>query len=466
MATYTWKNFTTAKADLAKRLGDPTNVHWLDDELGRYIVDSLRTFNSISQLHKTRAVFATQAGLPFYDLTSSANPNAFTGGTGAGAANPPAFVGYSVTVQSLINDIQYHLMEPPTTNFALQTPAMTEQYTLDNIVRAMERRRNQFLLETGLHQSRSQVPYGAPPGSGRISLSDSIMTVRRAAWLDLSGNYSNLFRNDEEDAATLRPDWNLSFSTPETYSVYLTPLVSLQVLPISGDGGTVDLITVNAPADMDETSPTSLLNIPDDYAWVLKWGALAELLSKDGPAYDPDRAKYCEQRWAEGVRWATLTPLIQQAYIMEASVLTSALEDFDTLQPSWQNVQGQPTDIAILGRNLLALTPVPDNVYSLTLDLNRNMPVPVAGADFLQVGRELYDVILDYAEHLALFKSQGVEFEGTFGLLNNFVRLALQHNAVLQAEAKGYNIMKSLSYVEEIQKPRRVPLLEEAGVSG
>jgi hypothetical protein len=82
------------------------------------------------------------------------------------------------------------------------------------------------------------------------------------------------------------------------------------------------------------------------------------------------------------------------------------------------------------------------------------MPVPSADGDFIQIGREYYDAILDYAIHLASFKRQGTEFEGTYQLLNNFMKLALRYNDVLKAEAANYDIMMALSSKEEMDRPR------------
>lgn len=446
--SYSWLTFAQAKTALANRLGDTSKIYWLDDELGRYIKEALRTFNSVAQIYRERCAFNTIPNQTYYDLTSTVD-------CGALSTNPPALVGYSVLDRDLINDIQYSLIEFPTTNWALQTPAMTDQFTLNDIVRAIERKRNEFLLLTALHQTHSQVLYGPPAGSGRVTLSDSIIYIRRVAWKTADNSYIPLWRDDEESANFLLPNWANNPDTPITYSAFMTPPVSLQIIPPSNDVGTVDLITINNPPNLDETVGT-LLNIPDDWTWILKYGALADLLSKDTQAYDPMRSQYCQKRYEEGIRFALSTSLLQQVVIDGIAVAPMSFEDFDAMLPSWQNqAAGTPTDMAVAGRNLIALTPTPDsNTHGVQLDVVRNIPIPANDAAFVQISREHFESILDYCVHIAMFKDEGPEFEATIPLANNLLQLAMQHNAVLRAEAKDYSVMEKYSTKEEIDRPR------------
>ncbi len=452
--SYSWLTFAQAKTALASRLGDTSKIFWLDAELGLYLQDSLRTFNSISNFHKDSVSFLTNNGFTFYDLTSTIDIGSITSGTGALSTNPPALCGYSLTDRDLTTIIQYHLIEPLTTDWTLNTPAMSEQFSNDDIVRALERRRNLFLLETGIHLTHSQVSYTLPNTTGRISLSDSIIDIRRASWLDSNSDFSPLWRSDEFESSTLKPSWNTTQATPESYSFYLAPKVSIQIIPRSNANGTLDLITVNNPSNLN-TSTNVLLNIPDDFAWVIKYGALADLLSREGQAYDPVRAKYCQSRWEHGIQIAINYSLIQQAYVTDSPIMCQDIHDFDSLLPTWQDSTGTPTDIAICGRNLIALYPTPNSsLTTISLSILRNSPIPAIDADFLQIGREQFDIILDYATHLAMFKCSGVEFESTFPLLERFMSISMENNNRLSAEARNFSIMKNLSNKEEIDRPR------------
>jgi hypothetical protein len=330
---------------------------------------------------------------------------------------------------------------------------MTEQYSNDDLVRAIERRRNQFLLETGIHLTHSQVSYTVPNTTGRISLSDSIIDIRRASWLE-SSDFNPLWRMDEWDANTLRIGWNTTTGSPSEYSFYLTPKVAIQIIPRSTNAGSIDLITVNNPANLDTSTGISL-NIPDDFSWILKWGALADLLSRDGQALDSGRAKYCQERFQQGLEIALQYSLIETAYIDDVAIQPQSITDFDSLTWNWQDLSGAPTNIAICGRNLVALSPVPDGIYTITLDINRNAPMPSLDADNIQIGKEQFDIILDYAVHLAMFKQGYSEIQQTLPLVDRFLKVALGNNSRLSAEARNYDIMKALSRKEEIDRPRR-----------
>lgn len=458
---YSWLTLIEAITALAGRLSDPSKIFWIDNELSSYLLESLRTWNSVSQFYRDRCTFNTQDSIAFYDLTQSSNPNSITGGTGSGASNPPALLGYSLTERNLINNIEYHLIEPINTTWTNWNG--TDQFTMDDIVRAIERRRNLFLLLTGLHLTNSQVNIAI--GDGRTSLSDSIQLIRRVAWVDIDGSHLPLWREDEQSANFLSPNWAINPSTPIAYSTILSPPVAIQVIPPPNDNGILDLVTVNNPSNLNEQVGT-LLNIPDDFAWVVKWGALADLLGRDGQAFDPARSEYCEKRFQEGVRFALLGGTINNVVLDGITIAPSDISDFDSMLPTWQNISvttgGNLEDIAILGRNLIAISPVPNaEAHSVQLDIVRNMPIPSMGGDFIQVGREHIDAILDYAVHLAMFKVGGTEFIATLELANRALGQAMIHNLYLKAEAKDYDLMQGYSKKEEVDK-RRFRKMEEA----
>lgn len=446
---YTSITFNQLVTDLSSRLGN--SQFWILAEKQEYIKESLRTFNSIAQFYKQRCTFNTQNGIAFYDLTQTSNTNAFTGGTGSGSGNPPAIVGYSLTDRDIINNIQYNLMESVTSDWVNSLPAMTEMFTLGEILSAIEDARNQFMFTTGVHLTHSQVNYNPPPSDGRVSLSDSTINVRRVSWKDQDNVYSPLYLDDEQNATSFNNGWEITPSTPDSYGLILSSPIQVQVIPISTDVGVLDIVSVNNPNDLNQVVGT-LLNIPDDYAWIIKYGALGDLLGKDSLAYDPQRSEYCRLRFEEGIRLIIQNGLIYQSAINGIYTLPSDIYELDHYNPTWQNSSGQPTDITMLGRNLVALSPVPNDVYSVQLDLVRNMPIEIAG--FVQVGKEHINSILDYATHLAMFKCGIAEIQSTLPFVDSFMQMAMMNNEKLNAESKNYSLMKKISRKEEIDKPR------------
>jgi hypothetical protein len=179
------------------------------------------------------------------------------------------------------------------------------------------------------------------------------------------------------------------------------------------------------------------LNVPNDFAWIIKWGALADLLGRDGPAFDPSRSAYCQERWTSGIDLVRLSTTVMTAYIDGVQIQPDSAFDLDTAYSGWENnAPSTPFFFGQAGLNMIALANPPDAfAHSVQVDALVNFPVPVADGDFLQIGREFYDVILDYAEHLAAFKMAGAEFEATSKHYERLVTAAQQQNARWRAQS-------------------------------
>ena len=412
---YTHTTLAVAKTQLATRLGDPTKTFWVDAELGRYINEALRTFGAMSAFWRERAQFVTVAATPFYDL-----PTQF-----------PTLLPRTLTDRDLILDLQYALIETPDATLWNGT----DMFTLDELAKALERRRNQFLAETASVLTRTLPVIGAPAG-GRFSLTDSVVDVRRLSLLDPGGVHHHLWRTDEYAmTAFTQGQWAVTPVPPYAYSVLATRPLEVQIAPVPNDTYTADLVTVDSGATFAPATGATLVGVPDDLAWVLKWGVLADLLGKDGQARDPQRAQFAEQRYRQGVEAANMMATVVMAEINGVPLVMDSLHSLDAYRGEWQDTTGTPDTLAAAGLNLVALSPVPNAVFSVTMDVIRNTPVPVLDADFLQIGREQLDSILDYAEHLAAFKMAGAEFAATVRQSNNFLLATMQYNWRLAAAA-------------------------------
>jgi hypothetical protein len=449
-------------------------VLWLSAELDLYLTEALRTFGLLCGYWKQRATLNTSAAASFYDLTVEC----------------PAAFGQTVLDQDLVTQIEYHLLETPSPT----AWAGTEMFTLDDITQAIQRRRNQFLLETGCVLTHSSVS-SLPPPVSRFPLADNVIDVRRLAWIDSGGSYNsvgvgygirfglpkngltgtaatdlqkivvnNLWREDEEIANAFMIRWNLTPGSPLCFSVALTPPLQVQLFPALLDVGNLDMVSLNTGADLDPTSGV-LLGIPDDLSWVVKWGALADLLNKDGPGRDVIRAAYCEERWNFGLDLANLLPSVLQAYINDVGVRIDALADLDAFCPNWQNEQGEPQFMGMSGLNLLALAPRADATpWSVTMDVVCKAPIPATDGDFIQVGREELDVILGYAEHLALWKKGAFDIKSSLGGWQSLVEMAALKNDRLTASTTLLNRMLGKAGSESRSRPRVQEHEEEEAV--
>ena len=426
---YTAPSLGQAATALASRLNDQGNVRWVQAELFVYIREAIRTWNAWTSHFRDQASFNTVVGQAFYDLPTELS-----------TLRPQ-----TVTNWELVTDLQYALMEPPA---AGGTWTGTDQFTLEQLSNAIWRRRDQFLRETGAVLTRSETVYVAPAASGRIALDEAILQVRRAAWQPTLTTFRvPLLRADEWGANHYTPAWPSSSEPPSAYSVSVTPPLTLQLIPPGSSlDGTLDLVSVNKGATVNELVSASL-EIPDDWAWVVKYGALADLLGGDGLAIDPQRAAYCESRWANGVEMASAASVVLAARINGSPCTVGSLNEADTYSPTWQLVSGTPRQVLIAGQTLLASWPPPGAAggpWSITLDVVRNAPVPSVANDILQIGADIYDSILDLSQHLALFKEGPGQLQVATGLLERATKAAGVTLALQQAS-----------------QPARFPMLEQ-----
>jgi hypothetical protein len=425
---YTAPTLTQAQAALAARLNDPSNVRWVAAELTRYLREAIRTWNAWTAHFRDQGSFSTTIAQAFYDLPTVI----------------PSQRAYTVTNWDLVADLQYALLEPAA---AGGTWTGTDQFTLDQLSTAIWRRRDQFLRETGMVLTRSVTAYTPPPVTGRIALDEAVLQVRRAAWRPAAtGTLLPLARTDEWAANNFGPAWTACTAAPFAYSVSVTPPLFLQLVCFNnGADGSLDLVSVNKGATVD-AAVSATLGIPDDWTWVVKFGALADLLHGDGLALDPSRAAYCEQRWQQGIAQARNAAVVLAARIDDEPCTIGALNDADSYSPLWQLLPGVPSKLLLAGGNLLASWPPPGGggPWTITLDVIANAPVPAVGADVLQIGADIYDSILDYAQHLALFK----EGAGQLDLAT----------ALLERAARAAGIELNL---QQASQPSRAPLLNQ-----
>lgn len=410
MPIYSYLSFAAAKAQLAQRLYDPLGQFWGDTERGLYLVEALRTWNSLTSFWRAEFTFSTQQGIPWVDLTDT-------------VAMPNTLRPFTQLDTSLYPIIQYHLLEPAVG--VNPWTGVSKQFTAADLVSALSRRRDEVLSDAGCTITRRLVPAMA----GRTILPDTTVDVRRVAYLPAGPG---------RKPSTLWPDdlWaEQSFNrtyiqqpagTPLSYLMSAQPPISFDTDRAPDSAGSYELLTIEALAGLSATVP-SLLRIPDDWCYVLKWGALADLLSRESNSKDALRAKYCEQRYRMGLALLSHAAALLAMRNTNAPILIDSVWSADQFRPRWEaEPQGEPDMILHAGLNLIALAPTPDSGllgtnYSLTPTVVQNAPVPLADADFLQVSRDDVEVVLDYAQHLAMFKCGGAEFAATIPLFRRFL---------------------------------------------
>ncbi len=408
--TYTDFTLQDAWAALGQRLYDPTHVRWSTPELTIYVQQALRTFNALTNHFRAEGSFESASPEAFYDLPTVL----------------PALRGQMFTVQQAVNQICYQLIEPVPIGGLWQG---TAQFSLQDLITALDQSRDLFLMETGIVQTRSLLLVDPAPADGIVELSETIQNLRRLAWKTDDGIITLLRRDDQWGLTNYRPNWQTSSAQPpRAYSISTQPPLKVQMAPPTSVVGTLDLLTIDTGPAISTAALDAALGVPDDWAWVVIFGAMAQLLQRDGLAHDPSRASYCAQRWAHGLQMARTAAVVLSARVQGTQVNLGAVADADAYTPSWQMVPSTPYRILTAGHTIVALNPPPGvpsggGNFTVLLQVVRNAPVPTAAGEFLQIGSELVDDILNYAQHIALSKEGAFQIQLADGLLKQFLSM-------------------------------------------
>lgn len=438
--SYTYINFAQCKSQLASRLGDANKVFWTDEELGIYITEALRTYGLCSGFWRARGTVTASPSLAFYDLNTLLYDGA------------EYILSPTITDRDIIKQLQYMLLESTASQSSWSGTAM---FTYNDLANAVQNALNQFLSDTGIVVNRTMLSVSSPP-AGRQELAQSVIDVRRAAWLGASpfNYYTPLWREDERMLAAAQRTWTVDSDTPSAFSIMSPPPLQIQIAPPPIASGELELLTVDSTT-LTPASTATILNIPNDLTPAIKWRALSTLLSIDGIARDPVRAVFCEERYRQYVELARMLPVVLNAEINGIALIPCTLQEIESSDPMWENKLDTPQDIALVSANMIAVNPPPDNIYSFVLDVVRKTPVPTNDGAFIQIGREQLDAILDYAEHLALFKVAGAEWHATQLNADNFLLQSVTYNQRIAAAARAVFSASEQSQKQKQEIPRR-----------
>jgi hypothetical protein len=206
----------------------------------------------------------------------------------------------SVNDTEVANNTIYRLLENGNADASFPT-LLTSQFTSTEIVDAMNRVQQKFLLDTGMHTTRTTFVQVA--GTSQVSLPTDSIRPRRLTWTDTSDNLTRALTQVETweldqgslqwpSNAAIPIAWLEDDQTQQTLQLALTPI----------NPGTVSLLYIQLAATL--TGLGIALVVPDDWTPYILWGTLQDLLSSDGPAFDPLRAQYAQRRYDEGVELA------------------------------------------------------------------------------------------------------------------------------------------------------------------
>ncbi len=440
---YSYATLAQAQADVAQRLyeslSDSTRTFWTAAEITAYIQEALRTWNAFTSFQRSEFSFSLVQGQWWYDLPSQ-----------VGSLRP-----YTVIDNDILKVIEYHLLEPPTTGYPLTWTGST-QFSVDDIVGNLTQAQNQILGASGCTITRSLV--NAPIIKQRIFLSEDVIDIRRCAWIPNVGlGFSNrpLRVTDMWEKRAFDPRWTTAAQAPPRNIIQSTePPVSFDVDRTPPVAGNYELLTVNSGATFNTTA-AQFLTIPDDWSWLIKWNAMENLLGREGVAKDELRQAYCSQRFDHGIQVLANAPAVLALQLNGVPMFVDAARNGDDFNSGWQaKAQGTPRSCYTVGLNMIGF-PQPDvGPYSALVSCVQNQPVPVSSGDFIQISKDDYSTVLDYAQHLAAFKMGGSAFANTLPLLQGFMKRASIYNSKLLQLGQFVLPQYEVSQLQEERQPR------------
>lgn len=434
MPQYSWITLAQAQAALAGRLADPNNLFWSLTELTLYLSEALRTWNALTEQWNADYAFSVDPTTTWYNLSVLAgSPRRRT-----------------LTDDYFYRLMQLHLLEPPTGGGAWTG---TSQFNLTDLKQALQRRRDEMIQASGCNVQQLP-PLPSTPNTRRTMFPDSTLEPRRARFIPDStyGTPVTLTREDSLAWNAYQPSYLQTQGTPQSWSVITGPPLAMNVDIAPSMAGRYDVLSLQTGPDFSPPTP-AFMGLPDDWAAMAKWGALADLLGRESEATDRQRAAYCLKRFNSGLEIMKESNWLLTATINGMVVDTPSVREFDGYSPEWEQSLTTWPSLVVAGTDYCAPCPVGVGL-GCSVVLVGNAPVPVAGGDFVQVSRDVFDAVLDEAQFLAAFKQGGQEFKDSEALDQNFFTVAAATNKRLAKMGLYRDLLGTEGERQDISQPR------------
>lgn len=464
MAIYSWLSKTDAIAALQGRLNNTS--FWAPAELWIYITEALRHWNGLTE----------QWNVAF--PVPNANGQWINTGTLTGSPRLR-----SQTDVALYTQMEYMLLEPPSGG----TWTGTNQFNLAALQSALQKRTQEVIQATSCNLAQLS-PINSTPGTRRSVLADTVLQPRRIRFLALmvqtAGTASSgssqvtvgsaaaisegqvitgtgiqtgtfvtgvsglavsislpasgavlgqiqcylpvtLTREDVVAFQSFEPEYEQTVGFPQSWTVASEPPLAFDVDVAPTTPGNFDVIALNAGPTFNPPG-ASLLGVPDDWSMVPMYGALADVLAMESESTDMARSNYCLQRYTQMLEMMKASNWLLDTNIAGRTADTTSLAEMDSFAVGWQESQSNLPAVVEAGMDFIA--PIPGVSQLVTLTLLGNAPLLDSTGVYVQVSRDDFEQILNYAQVLSCFKMGGTPFSDTMPLLKDFYRAAAAVN--------------------------------------
>lgn len=417
---YTQYTLAALTAEILNSLGDPAGVYWTAPEVTNAINEALHEFSGTTSYWRKRVAvsFPGYGASTWFDI--SKNPDV------------APYRARTATIDSITKEIQAHFCEPSNGSSGA---GMTSQFTITEILQSIQTAAYRFVIDAQLPLGVGLVVPSAIPPDGTVILNQNTVYVHRLSWINSDLVYFTLYRSDEFAANSLLPDWNLNpAARPLAFSQLLEAPLTVQLLPPPINSGNLELVSAATTTPADNITS---LNIPDDFAHAVKYLAMVNLLTTDGETTSSLLAQYCSSRYQQIITAAKLQRSIIGVRVNNRIIPINPVATLDTTRPGWRNAPAKtiPSGCSVL-YDLLIFHPSLSQDVGGTLDVAQSAPVLINPTDFIQLGSEELEAVIDYSQHYLSFKLQGEEFKQTLPLFDDFQKLVSNRNSILANQGR------------------------------
>ena len=413
--------------------GATPNSFYTVPELTYAIQEALYVFGALTSFWRQRSSFnAKPTDLsPFYDLSQLV----------------PQYRPRTITLNAICQELQFHLLENPS---GIAGTGMSGQVSITTILNAIQRARNRFILDVHFPNTVHPNFTSSPPPDGLVSFPQTSVFVHRASWQDSGGQWANLWRQDEWAFDKASYQWTTEPGFPSAYSEASLAPLELQIYPPPLNAGNLEAITVDS-VTMDLTNPNTLIQVPDEWAWAVKFAALEDILTAGGQITDDLRAQYCAQRYKQAVTFARDARSILRLTMNGLPLAIDSMAALDAGYSYWRNQPGQ-TPCAGVMYDLVCVPPVTAPA-SIGVDIVQSAPVPVNPGDFIPIGEENLEDIVSYVVNYVMLKCGGNEFKATMPMFDDFLRAVSVRKGVNAAKISYFTPLFGTWQKEEAERP-------------
>ncbi len=427
-------------SQLGTNLDDSSSLYWTDAEKTFAVQEGLRVFGALTSYWRTRGSFSTSSSATYYDLSQRL----------------PALRTRSWTLDQLTREIQFALLEAAN---GISGVGMSGQVSITNILQAVQRARNRFVIDSRLPYSATVSAPGVPPPNGLVQFDQSVVYLHRAAWQDYGsggnpGAWTNLWREDAWQVDHGSPRWTVEPGSPVQYSeAELAPLM-VQISPAPTNSGALEILGVLSKT-LDLTNPAETFGLPDEWIHAVKYAALADLYGPNSQIYDPMRGGYCEQRYTQALEFTKTARSLIRILVNGVPLGIDSLAALDAGFPAWRNQIDSPQLAGTLYDILAFSSQVPGSA-GVTCDVVQSAPIPVLAGDFIPLGEEDLGPLTDYCTHVLTIKCGGKELSSTMGDYDNFARACAQRMGITKAKVRMLEPLFGMANREWQARPDRM----------